>query len=1094
MSTLNFSSLTPEQVADVRRKLDSAGCPVPPTARRLDELADAIALFRRQQHLPGGGALDEATWRRLNACCGTAFSEVFQNELGLLRPGQDNPSGGPEDVQPASMDALRARAHASTLSGLALSGGGVRSATFNLGALQALAELRLLRGFDYLSTVSGGGFIGGWLSKCIRERGGDVAAVEAMLTPGAAGQAVASEAVEIQFLRQYSNYLSPKSGTFSADTWTLIGTYVRNTCLNLAMLVAWLCALLILPRFAIWAVHRVIKPGGPWAAWSDAIWLAGTALFLFAVFCIALSISSKPESSRGLRRFPLEQGAVLRCINLPLLAAGFLVSIGLWRHGGAVPLLWEAGLPTRFHGWGAAWLLVPGLVYFIVWASGWYLAHDRTSPYCGAGYVLCGAGAACVASLSLSSALEFAPGAVAHLASIELAQLLAWRLCPAAAVLLVLCGAVMALEQRLRCHSPIPDISRTELKEGLSHFVCAVGALAAGALLLLAGLALLPNPREHPILNNAIALGTFGMPLMMTLFSVTMTLMIGLIGSLYSDASREWWSRQGAWSSIFSLAWVIIFGVAFFCAPLLHWAWLTYAPLVNAGTALGWLTMTWMGLKAGSGSATGKRDGNCAKREIVARLAPYFFTIGIFALLSSMVQAVVAMPHLACPAPVSLPCVYAAHANATLATNGSTLAIAFCCFLGAALLLGWRVDINKFSLYMLYRNRLVRAYFGASSAQRKPHPFTGFDPGDDPQLADLENQRPYHIVNTALNLVSGEELAWQTRKAASFVFTPRFCGFEMPLMPGQGVHGGLRDAQRGVYRPTREYASGSSAGDDDATVRLGMAVALSGAAASPNMGTHSSPPLNFLMTMFNVRLGRWCPNPLKAAWTRSSPGIGLFSLIAELFGMTNADANYVYLSDGGHFENLGIYELVRRRTRLIVAVDVASDKQMAFEDLGNAIRKCATDLHVSIDLDVSKMDLIKDSGLCGASCAVGAIRYSHVDPDGLDGTLLYIKPAIVGSENADVLNYRKANPAYPHQSTADQWFDEAQFESYRALGYHITRSALAKAAAASAQAGGGHDVATLCDHLLREHGLLAAAPAPVVPPVPPVPVTRDAFR
>jgi len=273
-----------------------------------------------------------------------------------------------------------------------------------------------------------------------------------------------------------------------------------------------------------------------------------------------------------------------------------------------------------------------------------------------------------------------------------------------------------------------------------------------------------------------------------------------------------------------------------------------------------------------------------------------------------------------------------------------------------------------------------------------------------------------------------------------------------------------------------------------------MAVALSGAAASPNMGTHSSPPLNFLMTMFNVRLGRWCPNPLKAAWTRSSPGIGLFSLIAELFGMTNADANYVYLSDGGHFENLGIYELVRRRTRLIVAVDVASDKQMAFEDLGNAIRKCATDLHVSIDLDVSKMDLIKDSGLCGASCAVGAIRYSHVDPDGLDGTLLYIKPAIVGSENADVLNYRKANPAYPHQSTADQWFDEAQFESYRALGYHITRSALAKAAAASAQAGGGHDVATLCDHLLREHGLLAAAPAPVVPPVPPVPVTRDAFR
>lgn len=1094
MSTIDFSHLKAEQVADLRRKLDSAGCPVPPSAHDLAELDGAIAAFRRQQGLPGGGPLDEATWRRLNACSGSVFSEVFQNELGLLRPGPDpaSASGGPEDVQPAATCDLLSQAHGAQLAGLALSGGGVRSATFNLGALQALAELHLLRDIDYLSTVSGGGFIGGWLSKCIRERRGDIKTVEALLTPGAAGQAVAAEPVEIGFLRQYSNYLSPRSGTFSADTWTLIGTYVRNTFLNLAMLVAWLCALLLLPRFAVWAVHRVVKPGGPWAAWSEAIWLIGMLLFLFAVFCIALSISSKPESSRGLRRFPLQQGAVLRCINLPLLAAGFLVSIGLWRHGGAVPALWEVGLPSRFRGWGACWLLVPGLVYFIVWASGWYLAHDRTSSYRRAGYVLCGAGAALVASMSLAAALAFAPGAVAHLLTLEVAQLLAWRVCPALCVLMVLIGAALALEQRLRLHRPVRDLSRAELVEGLSHFVCAIGALAAGTLLLLAGLALLPNPEEHPVLNNAIALGTFGMPLMMTLFSVTMTLMIGLIGSLYSDASREWWSRQGAWSSIFSLAWLITFGVAFFFAPLLHWAWLTYDPIANAGTAIGWLVMTVIGLKAGSGSATGSVAGNCAKREFAARLAPYFFTIGIFAMLSSLVQAVVALPHVACPAPVSLPCIYAAHANATLATSGTTLAVAFCCFLGAALLLGWRVDINKFSLYMLYRNRLVRAYFGASSAHRKPHPFTGFDPEDDPQLAEMENQRPYHIVNTALNLVGGEELAWQTRKAASFAFTPRFCGFEMPRMPAQSASGGTHDAQRGVYRPTREYASGSGAGDDDATVRLGMAVALSGAAASPNMGTHSSPPLNFLMTMFNVRLGRWCPNPLKSSWTRSSPRIGLFSLIAELFGMTNADANYVYLSDGGHFENLGIYELVRRRCRLIVAVDVASDKTMAFEDLGNAIRKCATDLHVSIEVDVTKMDIVNSTGLCGASCAVGAIRYSHVDPDGLDGTLLYIKPAIVGSENADVLNYRKANPAYPHQSTADQWFDEAQFESYRALGYHITKAALARAAAASALEDGRHDVAKLCDCLLREHGL-AAASAPATPAAP-LEEVRDAFR
>ncbi|QNA98615.1 hypothetical protein [Massilia sp. Se16.2.3] len=719
---------------------------------------------------------------------------------------------------------------------------------------------------------------------------------------------------------------------------------------------------------------------------------------------------------------------------------------------------------------GGGWLLVPGLVYFIVWASGWYLAHDRTSPYRAAGYVICGAGAAAVAAMSLSAALEFAAGAVAHFVPIDVAQLLAWRVFPGLCAVLLLHGLGLALEQKLRRHRPIPDISRAELLEGLGHFLCAIGALAAGTLLLLAGLALLPNPAAHPILNNAIALGSFGMPLMTTLFSVTMTLMIGLIGSLYSDASREWWSRQGAWSTIFSLGWVAMFGIAFFCAPLLHWAWLTYEPIANAGTALGWLVMTWIGLKAGSGSATGSRDGNCAKREIVARLAPYFFTIGIFALLSSLVQAVVALPEVRCPAPVSLPCVYAAHANATLATDGGTLLIAFGCFPGRGAAAGLaRRHQQVLALHAvpeptgarLFRRQQRRAQAASVHRLRPgrrpaagrhgrpaplPHRQHGAEPGQRrrTRVADPQGRRLVRLHATLLRL----------RDAAD-----------------AGARG---DARRGIYRPTREYASKSGAGDDDATVRLGMAVALSGAAASPNMGTHSSPPLNFLMTMFNVRLGRWCPNPRKATWTHSSPGIGLFSLIAELFGMTNADANYVYLSDGGHFENLGIYELVRRRCRLVVAVDVASDKEMAFEDLGNAIRKCATDLHVSIEIDVSKMDLVKDTGLCGASCAVGAIRYSHVDPIGVDGTLLYIKPAIVGSENADVLNYRKANPAYPHQSTADQWFDEAQFESYRALGYHITKAALAGAAGASEMAGGGHDIAALCAHLMRPHGLALA--------------------
>lgn len=1049
----DLTHLTPSQVDELRRKLEAADCHPPPQARTLAELAGAFATLRRRHGLPAGERLDAATLRCLDGVAGAGFGEVLRDELDMLRPACADPAGAAIDAAlPPDRERLLARAHGGMLVGLALSGGGVRSATFSLGALQALARHGLLRRIDYLSSVSGGGFAGGWLSRCLHAHGGDIAALERTLAPPAGS----GEAPELRFLRQYSNYLAPQGGMFSADTWTLFGTYLRNTGLNLVMLLAWMCALLLLPRFAVWAVHRVVTPGGPWSHLGDAAWITGVLLFLFAVFCIALSISSKPESSRGLRRFPLSQAAVLWCINLPLLLAGFLGSLGLWRHGGTFP---AADLPSRLDGrW--TWLLAPGLVYFIVWACGWYLAHDRSSPFRRVGYTVCAAGAAAVLLVLIEAGRVFAPGMVALLpfapfvAAGQLTLLLCW-----AVGLLLLFAGWLTIYTRLRADPPLRDLTRAELGEGLSHFLCAMGALTLGTLLLLGGLAALPDPAKHPLLNNAIALGTFGMPLMMALFAATMTLMIGLVGRLYSDASREWWSRQGAWTAIFALGWLAVYGVCFFCAPLLHWAWLTYEPWSNLGTLLGWLAMTAFGLKAGSGVATGARTVRDPRLDLAARLAPYVFAVGIVALLSSLVQAAVARPRVDCPG-ARLACVLAAHAEATLATSGTTLTLALAGLLGAALLLGWRVDINKFSLYMLYRNRVVRAWFGAANRTRRPHPFTGFDPNDDLLLSELRYARPYPIVNTALNLVGGQELAWQTRRTASFAFTPRWCGYQ----------GATHGAPFGCYRPTEQYAARSGVGsDDDAGVRLGMAVALSGAAASPNMGAHSSAPLNFLMTMFNVRLGRWCPNPRRPTWTSASPPIGLFSLLAELFGQLDADAPYVHLSDGGHFDNLGIYELVRRRCRLVIALDVGSDRQLAFEDLGNTIRRCATDLHVRIELDVSRM-AAADSGLCGASCAAGTIRYSQADRGAPDGVLLYIKPAIVGSENADLLNYRKLHPDYPHESIADQWFDEAQFESYRALGEHVVECALRDAARGAMGANGELDVAALCAQLLHRHG------------------------
>ena len=123
-----------------------------------------------------------------------------------------------------------------------------------------------------------------------------------------------------------------------------------------------------------------------------------------------------------------------------------------------------------------------------------------------------------------------------------------------------------------------------------------------------------------------------------------------------------------------------------------------------------------------------------------------------------------------------------------------------------------RIDINEFSLHNFYKNRLVRCYLGANRGEkRKPNPFTGFDGDDDVHLARFSKTLagytgPYPIINTALNLVHGENLAWQERKAESFILTPRYCGFDMGS--GRATHAGPASAETAeyAYRPTSGYA------------------------------------------------------------------------------------------------------------------------------------------------------------------------------------------------------------------------------------------------------------------------------------------------
>jgi hypothetical protein len=250
-------------------------------------------------------------------------------------------------------------------------------------------------------------------------------------------------------------------------------------------------------------------------------------------------------------------------------------------------------------------------------------------------------------------------------------------------------------------------------------------------------------------------------------------------------------------------------------------------------------------------------------------------------------------------------------------------------------------------------------------------------------------------------------------------------------------------------------------------------MAISGAAASPNMGYHSSPSITLLLALFNVRLGWWLGNPGKEGndtYKDEGPATAIKPLVQETFGLTTDDSPYVYLSDGGHFENLGLYEMVRRRCRYIVVVDAGCDPDFGFEDLGNAVRKIFIDLGIRITfVGLDKLKNRPKAGKAEATLtrhgakleveknggdspddeipyhAIGCIHYNEADGgESKDGRIIYIKPAVhfSNNESAGVRSYANASETFPHESTADQFFTESQFESYRSLGLETANTVL----------------------------------------------------
>jgi Patatin-like phospholipase len=856
--------------------------------------------------------------------------------------------------------------------GLAFSGGGIRSATFNLGVLQGLQELNLLRHVDYLSTVSGGGFIGSWLA-------GNVKRTRQWLTRGIRWDE------SIAHLRSYSSYLAPLTGILRADTWTLAAIWARNTFLIQLSGVTWLFALLLLAlaaRMVFSGIARGYPAHGvtiPYTHWLcsrglHASWAAVVALPLAALVTVNLARNFKNNRVETGEHSPRGFGVRWFAVLPSWLAACFVAAI----------LCSEAQL--------------------------WQYAPPQSLPLSVQGASTLEASCKSVLCSEVPDAL---PGLDNHDYSFLFKR--AWERLDT--LLIAYWVALLFIGQ----YALVPAKKKGWRKWLITWWRCLwIGTPSVLVLYLaLCGLLLLglsfAQPRER---FEAFAF-VFGPALVLAAFTLSVVIFIGLSGRGSNEAQREWWTRFGAWLLIFATVGLLLSGAAVL-GPKLVFKIIAITPgklkAIRWGALLGSLGTVFSGIMAGKSSRTAG-EGQDSKLDLLARAGGLMFVV-VAALATSTVLYLLLLN-------ITTNYLWTdSYWRALNAISGTSFWVVYIVVLFCAGIFSWFFEINIFGLSQLYRNRLVRCYLGATRwapGARKPHPFTKFDFHDDMDLSELcENFRgPFPIFNCTLNLGGSSDLAVHSRHSASFSLTPLRCGADRPKVGYAST--GKPD------KPEASFANG---------VRLGQAVAISGAAVSPNMGYNTSPLVALLLTMFNVRLGWWFPNPGRKDWAERGLRFSLWYLTRELLGTANENRNFLNVSDGGHFENLGVYELIRRRCKVIIACDAECDESLQFGSLGNLVRICATDFGAEIDLDVRSIAQQKE-GHSLTHSAVGKIRYGN----GSIGYLIYLKASITGDEGVAITQYRCEHPSFPHETTANQFYTEAQFDTYRILGRHTVKHA-----------------------------------------------------
>lgn len=812
---------------------------------------------------------------------------------------------------------------ADSLIGLSFSGGGIRSATTNLGIAQALSRMGILRLVDYLSTVSGGGYIGGCLSSLLSVN------VSHKELAGQSAQFDFTSRDELQFGTNWPKFpfnperRVPETGRSARRALGVGNKLVAHLRTHGDFLIA---RRSILKREALRAVGTLVG-GLLYTVLLMVLSLSVVSLLLLgAAHVLSRDVSNWKNTS-------VESS--LADSELQYTRAGALTPAGAVREA-ADPDLW-AHLKSRLA---------------LIWNG---MTQDIRAQETGAAF-----GVGCVVTvlvlLIFLGAMKWWKGPETWAAGESREDGFEVRLLRLAAALLAL-GVLIV---------PIVNAqlvaNRTSPSWLLQPFFVVAGAYVTA------------------LIAYALVLALFG-----------------TAGFLWSRGSRSLWGSYLA-ITLYGTVVALLFAVLPAASYAAHAVGVT-GVLAPIGSLLaGRLLMT--------RSVTGAAE----RFEVSKTILHILLGIVVAALIGFTMIEVGAL---------------AIDKGFVDPTAGPAFLIGLAVSGGALALLCGIVNLNRIGLHYFYRDRILETYLRSEVAMDdgRMEPFVDTMEmrlkdlhGNQPDNGRPGNSAPYLLVSAALNLAGSRDLTRKDRKSGYFIFSKYFCG-----------------SQQTGYRETDQYQDGRT--------QLARALTVSGAAAGTGMGYQTFFAQSFLTALFNIRLGQWISNPRTNSGER-----GVFwpyYILLEALGLTNECTNLVNVSDGGHTgDNVGIYPLFERRCQVIIACDAEADASIAFGSFTEALRHAYIDLGVDVDIDLSMIMPDPATGLSKAHCAIGRIRYPECP--GRPNWLIYMKNSLTGNEPAPILNYKRTSADFPHETTADQFFDDAQFESYRALGDHIAEETLAR--------------------------------------------------